>query len=188
MNLGGRPQKPNSAADFWSKVQKGDGCWLWSGRCNPKGYGQQRWSGRNVGAHRIAWELSGRALLPSEWLLHSCDVPRCVNPAHLRIGNAKDNVQDMYDRDRAMRGSRHKKAKLAEGQVAEILARLEMGANRADLAREFRVSWDLIDRIKRGVCWKHVPRTPVDLSPSSGKPRAAPPKAVEVSDPPTERK
>lgn len=33
--------------------------------------------------------------------MHTCDVRACVNPAHLKLGSQKENVQDMIEKGRA---------------------------------------------------------------------------------------
>jgi hypothetical protein len=88
-------------ARFYAKVRQGSGCWMWTGSCTPKGYGQ--FSGGRFAdgrqdtryAHRTMWELThGRRLRDGEVIRHACDVPRCVNPSHLLIGTQADNVND----------------------------------------------------------------------------------------------
>lgn len=78
------------------------GCFLWLGRTNQDGYGVQRFGSKSCFAHRVAWILAGR-VLPSdeERLLHSCDMPACVNVQHLRTGTPCDNSADMQLRARS---------------------------------------------------------------------------------------
>lgn len=77
------------------------GCWIWTGARNSDGYGYFRIGGANVRAHRWSYEQATKARLrDDQLLLHSCDVPACVNPAHLRIGTMKENVADMDSRGR----------------------------------------------------------------------------------------
>lgn len=52
------------------------------------------------GAHRQAWLLTHGEIPEGKWILHHCDVPHCVNPAHLYVGTAKDNMRDILERGR----------------------------------------------------------------------------------------
>ena len=85
---------------FWKKVRRparqGE-CWLWLGASVPKGYGRIRVGGRSEGAvyaHRVSWEISFGKIPKDMYVLHRCDNPKCVNPAHLFLGTALDNAQD----------------------------------------------------------------------------------------------
>ncbi len=42
---------------FWTKVQKGPGCWLWTASTRNR-YGQFWFDGRTQPAHRVAWQLT----------------------------------------------------------------------------------------------------------------------------------
>jgi hypothetical protein len=53
-------------------------------------------------AHRVAWRLTGKPLIPDgAVLMHACDNRLCVNPAHLSIGTQRDNVRDAVEKGRA---------------------------------------------------------------------------------------
>jgi DNA-binding CsgD family transcriptional regulator len=66
---------------FWSKVDKGPGCWIWTASTFKTGRGQFRVGVRNQQAHRVAWELTFRA--PPRGLLRSgCGNLLCVRPDH----------------------------------------------------------------------------------------------------------
>lgn len=82
---------------FWSKVSKGDGCWLWTGYKNPGGYGtftRRFLFNRNERlAHRISYILARGQAIPSELTLdHLCRVRECVNPAHLEVVTLRENI------------------------------------------------------------------------------------------------
>lgn len=91
---------------FWEKVDK-DGpvlkpqlgkCWLWKGTIDYHGYGkfstgtpEQR--GKDIPAHRFAYESSCGLIPPGLELDHLCRNPSCVNPSHLEPVARKTNVQ-----------------------------------------------------------------------------------------------
>ena len=86
---------------YWSKVSKGVSgeCWIWTGYIARTGYGRMRARRKPYAAHRLAlWMALGRPLVGM--VLHSCDVPLCVNPEHLREGTQFDNMRDMVERGR----------------------------------------------------------------------------------------
>ena len=85
---------------FLSKVEKSDGCWLWTGYVMPNGYGKFGVTPQSVQlAHRVAWWLATGSW-PSDKILHRCDNRRCVNPAHLFEGSQLDNLRDMTAKGR----------------------------------------------------------------------------------------
>lgn len=92
------------AARFWSKVdiKSESECWPWLGDFGTRGYGQINIDGKNVGAHRVAfWLATGEDIVGFIVRHFVCDNPPCCNPAHLKRGTQKDNVQD------AIRKGRH---------------------------------------------------------------------------------
>lgn len=104
-----------------------------------KGYGQFYLAKRQpIGAHRYSWMLHNAQPIPRGMqVMHSCDNPPCVNPAHLRVGTNAENLRDCaakgrnpgnrtsdrsYVRkvdDRAVRGLRD--AGLTMREIGEIL-------------------------------------------------------------------
>lgn len=92
---------------FWTKVDKSlgeAGCWLWTGERQSAGYGRFcTYAGsertRHL-AHRYVLGLVGRQLAPGLVVMHSCDTPLCVNPAHLSEGTQRDNLRDAMGKGR----------------------------------------------------------------------------------------
>jgi hypothetical protein len=92
-----------SIARFWSKVNQDSGrfgCWPWMGSRKEKGYGQTYFMGRNIRAHRLAYELEYGPVPNGLFVCHFCDNPSCCNPWHLVAATAKDNTQDMISKGR----------------------------------------------------------------------------------------
>ena len=135
------------------------GCWLWFAGATTAGYGHITIRDRQYYAHRLAFECEYGLGSADGWIVrHSCDVPACVNPAHLLIGTHKDNSDDMYARGRrvTVMGEDHPRAELTEAQVSEI-RRLAPTTHVAEITRLLGVSYASCQDVARGVTWKHLP-------------------------------
>src|SRR3989304_10121873 len=85
---------------FWKNVNVvSSGCWEWVGCLHQSGYGDFRFRGLRIRAHRLSWELEhGRK--PKDCILHRCDNRKCVNPEHLFEGSRLDNSKDAVAKGR----------------------------------------------------------------------------------------
>jgi hypothetical protein len=99
-------------------------CWIWTGRRDRNGYGIIGFMARDRLAHRVAYALTFPEWDGKQNVLHRCDNPPCVNPAHLFLGSQADNVADMIAKGRAhdSRGERAGNVKLTSEQVTAIRA------------------------------------------------------------------
>ena len=124
-----------------------DGCWLWRGAKDRDGYGVIADAGRTLAAHRVGFELYKRPLPPGALLMHSCDTPSCVNPAHLSIGTKRANAADMTAKGR-------RASKLTRELALQIRARANAGETCSALASEFGVAESTVRAIKSGTAWR----------------------------------
>lgn len=81
---------------FWAKVDKTDGCWLWT-RATQRGYGVATVAFRTQGvAHRYAYELLVGPIPEGMTIDHvkarGCTSKRCVNPAHMEVVTRGENT------------------------------------------------------------------------------------------------
>lgn len=144
-------------ARFKAKVEVDEttGCHIWRGARLPKGYGiiKRPRERRQIYAHRLALMIEGFDVPDDRQVLHSCDNPPCVNPAHLRVGTNKENHEEMKDKGRSLYGRRNGQAKLTDSDVAGIRAMIASGASQAKVAARFGVSQPHVGRIARGAAW-----------------------------------
>jgi len=81
---------------FWAKVDTSceGGCHEWQAGCNNAGYGIFHVADATLLAHRLSYALA-TGQTDAQVVMHVCDNPKCVNPAHLRGGSYADNMADM---------------------------------------------------------------------------------------------
>ena len=102
---------------FWTKVIKGETCWLWVGAragrprqpYGKMGAGGHR--GKTLRASRVSWELHNGPIPTTLQVLHKCDNGLCVNPAHLFLGTHVDNMKDAIQKGRLNRGGEQNRRK-----------------------------------------------------------------------------
>jgi hypothetical protein len=139
---------------YWLNVAKTDGCWIWTGGRDARGYGRV-WTTRAPMqvAHRLAWFLAYDEDPGPLHVCHRCDNPPCVNPAHLFLGDDATNLSDMADKKRSAWGSRNHHAKLTADDVREIRRLAAGGVRQAEIAERFSVSRVTVSNIHRRKSW-----------------------------------
>lgn len=134
------------------------GCWTWIGTSGPH-YGHLTVMGRTVSSHKQAWILERGPVLAGLVIRHTCHNKKCCNVAHMVLGTAKDNYDDMIraGRQNNPHGSMFSQAKLTEDDVPEIRREYSAGGiSQRALGAKYGVTQMVISRIVRGVGWKHV--------------------------------
>lgn len=120
------------------------------------GFAKRLVAGVRVGAKLHRWvycdanhlnisDIAGKVVM------HTCDNPRCINPAHLRLGTHKENTQDMVAKRRNPVGEAHKRAKLKWADVEAIKQSTE---TQRELASRYGVSQRAIHKVIHSETWQ----------------------------------
>lgn len=128
---------------------------MWTGAISSRGYGLLSTASdprapKTRYAHRIAWVLEHGEIPDGLMVLHRCDNPRCVNVAHLFLGTAKDNTDDMVRKKRHAwrQGTRWQKLNATDGErICDLRA---AGCTQQEIADWFGVSRPLVSMILNG--------------------------------------
>jgi hypothetical protein len=153
--LGKLIRPPNTIAVFWSRVNKTQGCWLWTAGRDPAGYGNFAMHGVSYKAHRFSWMLQYGEPPSGMYICHRCDNPGCVNPQHLFCGTNSENQLDAVRKLRKRVGEMHHMAKLTGPEVREIKRLLDL-VSQERLAARYGVARSTIAHIAHGVTWKQI--------------------------------
>ena len=131
------------------------GCWLWTGGVDGSGYGRILVGDDRLKAHRYSYMLHIGPIPEGAYICHRCDVPACVNPAHLFAGTQQDNVTDCMNKGRRVppTGERNRAAKLTEQQVREIR---NLNGTTTAIGRQYGISGVMVSLIRRRKSWTHV--------------------------------
>jgi hypothetical protein len=167
MPRGAYPRTVRPVEDrFWAKVEKTNGCWWWTAGKTRKGYGSFGMGRRSDGkreAHRVAWELTSGPVPVGMCVLHHCDEPGCVNPAHLFLGTRADNMRDAAAKGRLgqqrnpalFQGERSGRAQLTEEIVSAIREDWSNGMTSTALARKYGIARTTAWQVAKGQRWAH---------------------------------
>lgn len=171
---------------FERSIQRTPECWLWMGQIRPNGYGCIPHRRKNVSPHRFAFEQAKGPIPKGMQVCHTCDNRRCVNPDHLFLGDAFDNMRDMINKGRGATGARHGRHTMPErtargersgkrlhpeaypkgekvynaklnGDVVKTIRRMhEEGTPDSVIAELFSVSRATVHSVRTGKTWAHI--------------------------------
>ncbi len=156
----------NTSERFWSKVEKTETCWNWTGAVRNGGYGsfsalQPDGSWKPRLAHRISYQMEFGTFDESLLVCHTCDNRLCVRPDHLFLGTTQDNMDDMVQKrrqgPRKAKGESHGMAKVTEDDVREIRKLYAEGIlDQPTLAARYGVTQVAVSQIVLRKSWRHI--------------------------------
>ena len=137
-------------ASFWKRVQKTDGCWLWTGAKTKAGYGMfEGVEGARISVHRFSFEWHTGEVPGDLLVCHTCDNRVCVNPAHLFLGSHAENSRDMVRKRRNHLPQRKITFEIAE----QIRAAVAAGMSQEEAGHKFGLSQTSISKVILGKCY-----------------------------------
>lgn len=158
--MGPKPKPPSER--FWAKVDKSGGpnsCWTWTGDRRGK-YGRFRVTktpDRTESAHRFSYELKYGQIEHGLYVCHRCDNTICVNPEHLFLGTAGDNLHDAMAKGRRpcpLTAEDIRQMRALGGTDKPHYGRGAM--TQKQLAKKFNVSQSEVAFVIRKKRWNHI--------------------------------
>lgn len=129
--------------------------WIWTGGITGRGYGAFWYKGKTVSAHRFAYELLNGKIKDELCVCHKYESlgRHNVNPDHLFLGTATDNMSDATNKNRLPFGIKNSQVKLTESEVNQIIS---SKLSYEVLAKKYDISIAKISQIKRGLSWAKI--------------------------------
>lgn len=130
-------------------------------------------------AHRVSWIIHYGYIPQGMHILHHCDNPPCVNPEHLELGTAKDNMRHreergrgkgflnikkahrlFYTRTKLHKGVGNPNSKLNDNDISNIRLLRQISKplkfTIKELSELYKISPSQIGRIVCNQQWKHL--------------------------------
>lgn len=133
-----------------------NGCWLWTGGVDDKGYGDAGYGRPERKAHRAMYALAFGAIPEGHHVHHKCEVKRCVNPDHLEALPLVTHLRE------------HRRAEVElsdETRAAIREAARDPQTTQQQIADRFGVPRPTVNKILQGYSWFDGERVEVERPP-----------------------
>lgn len=139
-----------------------NGCKIWKMKPSSDGYGKITVNGITVRAHRLSFFLANPHITPfsDNIICHTCDNPMCVATYHLYEGSLSDNMQDMTNRNRCLKGWAKTQQignnVLSKEDVESIWTRACSNEKVDDIAADYRIHKNHVHMIRQQRIWADI--------------------------------
>lgn len=132
----------------------GDECLIWPySKAGRLGHGKVGLNGKEHSASRVVCKIAhGEPPSPKHHAAHRCNVPACVNPAHLYWATPSENEGDKIANGTSNRGERCGSNILTESDVRKI-RQLKGTMSQRQIGTLFGVTDSAVRQIYRGRTW-----------------------------------
>lgn len=150
---------------FWSKTRpRRNGCIEWIAAKDKDGYGYFKLNNKQMHSHRVSWILTNGEIPEHDsyhgyCVCHKCDNSSCVNPNHLFLGTAQDNIDDKIHkgRQRDSHGENHPSVRLTDSDVISIRIMYETGKHTMkSIGDKFGITRKHTGQIINRKRWSHI--------------------------------
>ena len=150
---------------FWSKIKFPNDlndCWLFNSFHDKDGYVFFWWNNKRIASHRFSYIIHHQNETISDLLVcHSCDNPSCVNPKHLFVGDAIDNMIDRDAKNRNIKGQQVNTSIVTEEKLYNLIENINNKniTTIKDAATFLQIKEQETLKIINGKSWLHFTQT-----------------------------
>lgn len=124
---------------------------------NNAGYKFISFDKKPQGAHRVAYMVDKKPILPGNVVQHLCNNRVCNNPLHLIQSTQKENMEYSRESGTMCVGSRSPNAKLTEKTAKEVYDLAWNGTlTQTEIGYLYGIAQQQVSDIKLGKEWKHI--------------------------------
>lgn len=133
-----------------------NGCWIWQGDMNSRGYGRIVVNSVRHFVHRLSYETHVGPIPSGMVIDHLCRTPLCCNPSHLEPVTSRENML----RGEAPHAVTMRTGQCANGHDYETHGRIDSRGKRFCGSCKDTYMW----------LWRHTPREVIDERRAAGLP------------------
>ena len=138
-------------------IESSTGCWIWIKTINENGRAKFSLKRKMIYASRFSYWIYKGPFDLSLFVCHTCDNGLCVNPDHLWLGTQLDNMKDMSNKNRSLKGSKNPTAVLTETIVKNMINDIiNLNINFNSLCLNYNIGETTVKNILYGRTWQHI--------------------------------